>query len=122
MNAPVKIPDMIAEIDPGLVFLQLAAARLALVEAGEMTLDEAIDGLIEPFEELFGARLCDCANDLVEEWERRYPPPPQIEAVVQCVRERGLAALKEPANIERLSRCDKAAKAEINRRIARLQQ
>jgi len=36
------------------------------------------------------------------------------------VRERGLAALKEPVNIERLSRCDAAAKTEINRRITRL--
>jgi hypothetical protein len=75
MNARAKIPvDVTACPDPGLVFLQRAAARLVLVETGEMTLDAAIDGLIEPFEELFGARLCDCALDLVEEWERRYPP------------------------------------------------
>jgi hypothetical protein len=39
---------------------------------------------------------------------------------VYCVRERGLAALKEPANLERLTHCDAAAKTEINRRIARL--
>jgi hypothetical protein len=37
-----------------------------------------------------------------------------------CVRERGLAALEEPKNIERLSRCDVSARAEINRRIAAL--
>jgi hypothetical protein len=47
-------------------------------------------------------------------------PKSTIEAVLLSVRERGLAALKEQANIERLSRCDAAAKAEINRRIARL--
>jgi hypothetical protein len=38
------------------------------------------------------------------------------------VRERGVAALKEPANVERLKRCDDAAKDEINRRISMLQQ
>ena len=49
-------------------------------------------------------------------------PTPQvtIEAVVLSVRERGIEALKEPANIERLSRCDKAAKLEIEQRIAKL--
>jgi hypothetical protein len=43
-----------------------------------------------------------------------------IEAIMLTVRERGLAALKEPANIERLMRCDAAAKAQINERIERL--
>ncbi len=43
-----------------------------------------------------------------------------IEAIMHCVRERGAAALIEPANIERLSGCDQAAKDEINNRIARL--
>jgi hypothetical protein len=38
-----------------------------------------------------------------------------------CVRERGLAALKEPATTKRLERCDAAAKAEIEQRIAKLQ-
>jgi hypothetical protein len=36
-----------------------------------------------------------------------------------CVRERGIQALREPANIERLLRCDSAARAEINERITR---
>jgi hypothetical protein len=76
MNAPAKITpvDVTACPDPGLVFLHRAAARLRLVEAGKMTIDAAIDCLVEPFEELFDACLCDCALDLVEEWERRYPP------------------------------------------------
>ena len=34
-------------VDPRLAFLARAAARLALVEAGEMELEEAYDGLIE---------------------------------------------------------------------------
>ena len=49
-------------------------------------------------------------------------PTPQttIEAVMWCVRERGLKALKAPVNEERLRRCDAAAKAQINDRIERL--
>jgi hypothetical protein len=48
-------------------------------------------------------------------------PTPQstIEAIMWCVRERGLAALDESANVERLSRCDEAARAEIERRCAK---
>jgi hypothetical protein len=57
-------------------------------------------------------------------WERfnRERPTPQatIEAIMYCVRERGVGALKEPANIERLVRCDQAAKEQIDRRIAKL--
>jgi hypothetical protein len=52
--------------------------------------------------------------------ERRPTPQSTIEAIMYCVRERGVAALKEATNIERLARCDAAARAEINRRIARL--
>jgi hypothetical protein len=47
-------------------------------------------------------------------------PGATIEAVMFSVRERGVAALEEPKNIERLSRCDASARAEINRRIAAL--
>jgi hypothetical protein len=42
-----------------------------------------------------------------------------IEAIMWCVRTRGVGALQEPANIERLSRCDEASKAEINRRCSK---
>jgi hypothetical protein len=50
-------------------------------------------------------------------------PTPQvtIEAILYCVRERGLAALQEPANLKSLSRCDEAARAQINKRIAKLE-
>ena len=51
--------------------------------------------------------------------ERRTPRT-TIEALMYTVRARGATALKEPANIERLSRCDSAAKDEINHRIAHL--
>jgi hypothetical protein len=50
-------------------------------------------------------------------------PTPQviIEAVMHAVHKRGPVALKEPATIERLSRCDESAKTEIEHRIANLQ-
>jgi hypothetical protein len=47
-------------------------------------------------------------------------PQTTVEAIMLSVRERGLDALKEPANRERLLRCDEAAKAQINERIGRL--
>jgi hypothetical protein len=57
---------------------------------------------------------------LYEEFLRDRPTPNVVlEAIMWCVRERGLEALDEPANIERLSRCDEAARAEIERRCAK---
>jgi len=54
-------------------------------------------------------------------YERQRPTPQTtIEAIMYCVRERGLAAMKESANQERLSRCDAAARQQINERIERL--
>jgi hypothetical protein len=47
-------------------------------------------------------------------------PRATVETIMVAVRERGLAALKDAANVERLARCDQAARAQINRRIARL--
>ena len=50
----------------------------------------------------------------------RPTPKATVEAIMHAVRERGLAALKEPATAARLEHCDEAAKAEIERRIANL--
>jgi hypothetical protein len=47
----------------------------------------------------------------------RPTPAVVVEAVMLAVRERGLSALKEPATVERLQRCDAVARAEINQRI-----
>jgi hypothetical protein len=47
-------------------------------------------------------------------------PQVTIEAVMLAVRERGLQVLKEADTIERLSRCDAAARKQINSRIERL--
>jgi hypothetical protein len=51
---------------------------------------------------------------------RSSTPQATVEAIMFAVRERGLAALKDAANVERLVGCDQAARAQINRRIARL--
>jgi len=51
-----------------------------------------------------------------------HPTPNSVvEAIWWCVRERGTSALEEPVNKKRYQRCDKAARAEIARRIAKLQ-
>jgi hypothetical protein len=47
-------------------------------------------------------------------------PNSTIEAIMCTVRARGVSASKEPANIERLSRCDAAARKEINMLIESL--
>jgi hypothetical protein len=53
---------------------------------------------------------------------RRRPPTPQVvvEAIWHCVRERGLSALDEPVNLERLRRCDAMTLAQIDARVAKL--
>jgi hypothetical protein len=50
---------------------------------------------------------------------RRPTPQTVIEAVMYCVRARGLGALKEP-ELNRLRQCDARAQTEIDRRIDKL--
>jgi hypothetical protein len=75
------------------------------------------------------ARLRRLMNDdvlLVRAWaalndpRNRPTPKATIEAVMHAVREHGLSALKEPATVQRLERCDAAARDEINQRIEKL--
>jgi hypothetical protein len=114
------------EIDPRLAFLARASAHLTLVELGEMDLEEAIDDLVPAFEGLRGDSFEALVEQLAKETKARAKPENRptlqttIEAVMWCVRERGLGALKEPANVERLARCDAAAKAQIDSRIKKL--
>jgi hypothetical protein len=56
----------------------------------------------------------------LNDFRNRPTPKATVDAVVFAVRERRLAALREPANLERLSRCDAAARAEINKQIEKL--
>jgi hypothetical protein len=47
-------------------------------------------------------------------------PQVTVEAIMWPVRERGVAALEEAANQERLKKCDAAAMAQIDLRIKKL--
>ena len=69
-------------------------------------------------EERENYRQSDVARNVV----RQSWPTPQvvIEAILLAVRERGIAALAQPENVERLRGCDARAMADINRRIAKL--
>ena len=62
----------------------------------------------------------DAAWAELNDFRNRPTPKATIEAVMHAVRERGLAALKEPVTAERLERCDAAAKAEIEQLITKL--
>jgi hypothetical protein len=57
--------------DPRAAFLLRAAARWQLIEIGEIELDEAFGGLVEQFEALVP---CQCDREIIERWERAYPP------------------------------------------------
>jgi hypothetical protein len=74
VNISSKIAPADVTADPGLAFLQRAAARLVLVDAGEMEIEEALVGLIEPFEDLVGPLLCDCSHEIIDRWEKNFPP------------------------------------------------
>ena len=53
----------------------------------------------------------------------RHPTPQStIDAILYCVRTRGIAALEEPNIIERLSRCDEAAMKQIHDRIEKMRE
>lgn len=55
---------------------------------------------------------------------RAVPPTPQttVDAVLYSLAKRGLGALLEPATKERLSRCDKAALAQIDACVRKLRE
>ncbi len=53
--------------------------------------------------------------------KRLSTPQSVIEAIMYCVRERGLATLEEPANLQRLRIFDDPAKAQLSERIEKLQ-
>jgi len=59
----------------------------------------------------------DALSSALSDPARHATPQSTIEAILYSVRTRGLAALKEPDNEERLSRCDEAAMKQIHERI-----
>ena len=68
-----KSPGGQTLVHPGMVFLLRASARLDLVEAGEMEIEEAIMGLAQSFYDLVHP-MCPCARDIYDRMERNYPP------------------------------------------------
>jgi hypothetical protein len=74
-----------------------------------------IDLLPEGWDVISFGALCD-------QLARRLRGTPQstVDALMCALRARGLPALKAPAGIERLLRCDTVARSEINKRIAKL--
>ncbi len=104
--------------DPRLALLHRAEAWLKLIEPGVASLDEAFADHIDGLER---CPLCGATsrrsggNARIPPLKYRRPilrrPTPEatIEAIKHTVRTSGLAALKEPATRERLSRCDEAA-------------
>jgi hypothetical protein len=60
------------------------------------------------------------ASEKISSANQKRTPQTTVEAVMYAVKSRGVGALMETENIERLLRCDDAAKKEINSRIARL--
>lgn len=52
--------------------------------------------------------------------QNRPTPQVTVEAIMFCVRTRGLKALAEPANVARLRDCDDRARTEIAQRTAKL--
>jgi hypothetical protein len=66
MKAPIRPEQASEHLDHRLLFLVRAHARLPLVEADEITLDEALEGLVEP--------ICDCQRwPLAAQGERTHP-------------------------------------------------
>jgi hypothetical protein len=61
------------QLDPRLVLLARASAWFALVELEAATPDEAIEALAPAFYAITTSR-CTCDREMVERWERDYPP------------------------------------------------
>lgn len=60
-------PSSDETVDPRLVFLERASARLLLINAGDLDLGAAFDGLV-------GSLCCPCTRETVERCERNAPP------------------------------------------------
>jgi hypothetical protein len=81
-----------------------------------MSLPPDWDKLPRDWEKMSVTGLWNWLND-----PRRFSSPEStVDAIVFAVKQRGTAALKEPATAERLSLCDQAAKQEVDRRVAKL--
>jgi hypothetical protein len=104
----------------------LKAQNVALrhrLDAAEQVIEQMIE---EDFERSTFAAACRAADERHKQQETQHKPRPwptpqtTIEAILYGVKARGLAALRELDNKRRLSMCDRAAKQQINERIAKM--
>ena len=85
-----------------------------------MELDEAFDGLVPAFNDIVNIIPDIGFIGRIASKGRGSTPEVTIEAVMYTVRTRGVASLREPETIERLKRCDDAARAQMDRHIGKL--
>jgi hypothetical protein len=52
--------------------------------------------------------------------EPRPTPVSIVDALIYCIKSRGVDALKEPGNIEWLAQCDEQARARVNKFVAKI--
>jgi hypothetical protein len=110
--------------------LQHDAARDGLIKAvGQDGVQAILAAAFQPFHDTQEQTadhlaMAQCATDAIslesKQTQRRRTPRTTVEAILYCVRTRGISALKQAANLDRLSHCDPAARTQINKRIASL--
>ena len=109
--------------NPRLAFLARASARLTLVEAGEMDVEDAFNGLVDQ---------CACDREMIARLD--YPPQPPAkvaklkeaasttyDALLWELREYGLRRLKHPPTLSRLSQLSNKQFAALIAALTRLQ-
>jgi hypothetical protein len=117
--------NSICKPDPRLAFLARASARLTLVEACEMEIGEALDGLVDQ---------CACDREMIARWDRDYPhrpltktvnpkeaPSSTCDALLWELREYGVRRLKHAPALRRLSQLSNKQFADLIAALTRLQ-
>jgi hypothetical protein len=64
----------VTSVDPRLVLIARAAAKLQLIEAGLVDLDTAFDDLVPAFR-LIAVAPCQCEREILDNWKRNYSQP-----------------------------------------------
>lgn len=132
-----------AQGDPRFAFLCVAHSHYSLIDAGDEPIDIGFAATVRAFDKFFPpcepacptCGLVPCANPSFcavcvradRQHSRRLTAPtihptPQtvVEAIVCCVRGRGLKALREPKVKAWIDDCDTAAKQQLKSRIKQL--
>jgi hypothetical protein len=122
-NGVVVEINSICKPDPRLVFLERASARLTLVEAGEMEIEDAFNGLVDQ---------CASEREMIARWD--YPPQPPTktaklkeaasttcDALLWELREYGLRRLKHSSTLRRLSQLSNKQLQNLIAALTRLQ-